>query len=168
MHSYAMASLAVVIPSIMLMVLMCAACPPVFCIFGCCENCWYKKRKIHKKLVPEVVWGVWLFLFLLVLLLTAATTLSFERFTKGMAGSVCDVDGSLGELSAWFHDLAGTVLALGDNIAQELDDGRDNIMQSLDRLSANVDVVGDTLQRVLTSVNVSAQTITEVRLTLNP
>jgi len=54
----------IIVTSILLTILLDLSCLPVCIIFGCLENCWYKKRKIPEKLLkPCIVWGVWLFIF---------------------------------------------------------------------------------------------------------
>merc|ERR1719409_1700700 len=151
----------VIIPSILLIFLLDLSCLPIWIIFGCLENCWYKKRKIPEKLLkPCIVWGIWLGIFFLCILFTLTTGPSLDQFTKGLSGSVCDAAGSMGELAKWLLSLSSIAVDLVKNMVAVLDQGKDNIVGTFTKLSDNIESVGDTLSLVLSNTKASADRIT--------
>lgn len=160
-EEYAFASIMTFVPSILLLTILYISCLPVWIIFGCLENCWYKKRKEPKTLVlPCVLWGIWLLVFVVLAIVIGVAQLSFKKFSDGVAGSVCDIDGSLGAVSDWFIDLAWDIQALSLKVSGFLEEGRNDIFDTVKSLTTNIDTVDDTLSLVLKNINLSSAAIT--------
>ena len=144
---------------IFFLVILCCCCLPVWIIFNCCEDCWYKKRKVYKNFVPWLVFGIWALLFLVYIIASTSTFINFTKMTSGMIQTVCDIGGSVLKIGEWFQGIIDIALKLGTQLSDTVSESNVTIFRTLDKLEADVNGLKNDVDAVVVTITAASATI---------
>lgn len=148
------------VPAILFLVIMFLGCCPIWIIFNCCENCWYKKRKVHKNFIPWVVFGIWALLYVVYIIVSTSTLINFTEMTGGMVQAVCDIGGSILKIVEWFKEIADIALNLGTQLGATISESNKTIFRTLDKLEADVNGLKQDVDAVVLTITTASSAIT--------
>lgn len=141
-------------PSFLLFVILLIAILPMWIMCGCCEGCWFKRcRQDHaSKVVPCIYWIIWLVSVVVLAAVVISAQTAFQRFSTGISGSVCDVDGSMGKVADWIVDISNNVDGLTKEIGTIIDEGQGDVTRTIDDLQATINTSSSSLSSVLDNI----------------
>jgi len=154
--NYGQQHTSIFVPSFLLFAVLAIALLPVWAMCGCCESCWFKKCRRGKDddgmFGPFIYWIIWLVSVVVLAAVVISAQVSFQRFSNGVSQTVCDVDGSMGEIADWVDGLSSKVGKLTTQIGGIIDEGQGDVTRTIDDLQITVNKASTSLSNVLDNV----------------